>query len=74
MCMAIPMRLVEKNGEHGVVELGGLRQAVNLSLVDAVEVGQYVIVHAGFAIQTLDEEEARRTLETFAALAEAAAG
>ncbi|RKY05162.1 HypC/HybG/HupF family hydrogenase formation chaperone [Candidatus Poribacteria bacterium] len=68
MCVAIPMRVVEKEGDMGVVELGGVRRRVSLQLLDDVEVGDYVIVHAGFAIEKLDEETARETLELFESL------
>jgi hydrogenase expression/formation protein HypC len=53
----------------GIVELNGLRQTVNLSLVDAAEPGRYVIVHAGFAIETLDETHAHELIELFDQLA-----
>ena len=46
----------------GVIDYGGVRAEANISLVDAA-VGEYVIVHAGFAIEKLDEEDARKTLE-----------
>ncbi len=62
MCLAIPGRVVEKRGELARVDFGdGTLREVDVSLVE-VEVGQYVIVHAGFAIQVLDEEEARESL------------
>ncbi|MEM0358551.1 MAG: HypC/HybG/HupF family hydrogenase formation chaperone [Hadesarchaea archaeon] len=62
MCLAIPARVVEKKGELAKVDFGdGTLREVDISLVE-VEVGQYVIVHAGFAIQVLDEEEARESL------------
>jgi len=63
MCVAIPMRLVEKSDIIGVVELEGLKREVSLQLLDEVNVGEYLIVHAGFAIQKLDEDEALETLE-----------
>ncbi|MEM2865974.1 MAG: HypC/HybG/HupF family hydrogenase formation chaperone [Candidatus Hadarchaeales archaeon] len=62
MCLAIPGKVVEKKGELARVDFGdGTLREVDVSLVE-VEVGQYVIVHAGFAIQVLDEEEARESL------------
>jgi hydrogenase expression/formation protein HypC len=65
MCLAIPGRIVEREGDHAKVDFGaGTSRVVNISLVD-VEVGQYVIVHAGFAIQVLDQEEALRSLEVW---------
>jgi hydrogenase expression/formation protein HypC len=63
MCVAIPMKLAEKKDVVGFVEMEGLRQEVNLQLLDDAEVGDYVIVHAGFAIERLDESEAMETLE-----------
>lgn len=62
MCLGIPMRVIEKKETTGVVELGGVRHEANLQLVEEVEVGNYVIIHAGFAIRKLDEKEARKTL------------
>jgi hydrogenase expression/formation protein HypC len=63
MCLAIPMKVLEVNGDTGIVEVGGVRRTADLSLVKPVQVGQFVVVHAGFAISLLDEEEAARTLE-----------
>jgi len=62
MCVAIPMKLSKKNGSVGIVEMEGLRQEVNLQLLENVKVGDYVIVHAGFAIERLDESEAMETI------------
>jgi len=63
MCLAVPMRVVSVEGALGTVELGGAQQPVNLSLLADVKPGEYVIVHAGFALERLDETEARRTIE-----------
>lgn len=68
MCLGIPMRLIAVDGHTGTVETGGVRRAVRLDLTPKVSVGEYVIVHAGYAIQTLDEQAAT---ETLALLAEA---
>lgn len=66
MCLAVPMKIVEVRGNNkGVADLDGSRQVVDLSLVDDVCPGVYVIVHAGFAIETLDQEEADNTLALF---------
>jgi hydrogenase expression/formation protein HypC len=65
MCLAIPMQLIEVRGDRGVAETGGVRREVGLQLLDDAAVGEYVLVHAGFAIQKVDEEEARKTLELF---------
>ncbi|KAA0006824.1 MAG: HypC/HybG/HupF family hydrogenase formation chaperone [Thermoplasmata archaeon] len=64
MCLAIPGRIVKIEGEHAVVDYGGAIRKANISLIDA-KVGDYVIVHAGFAIQKLDEKEALETLKTW---------
>jgi len=67
MCLAIPARVVELPAEDmAIVELGGVRKEVSLALVDDVAVGDYVIVHVGFALSRLDPEEAAKTLELFA--------
>lgn len=62
MCLAIPMKVVEIDGEFGTVELGGVRRKAGLQLIEEVKIGDYVIVHAGFAIEKLDEDEAQETL------------
>ena len=61
MCLAIPGKVIEIYGDRAKVDYGGIVREANISLVD-VKVGDYVIVHAGFAIQTLDEEAAMETL------------
>ncbi len=72
MCLAIPTQVVELLENDGaVVELGGVRKEVSLALVDGVAVGDYVIVHVGFALSRLDPEEAAKTLALFAEMAEA---
>lgn len=63
MCVAIPMKLSEKKDGTGIVEMEGLRQEISLQLVDDAKVGDYLIVHAGFAIERLDESEAMETLD-----------
>lgn len=56
------MKLIENNGITGVAELGGIRKEIGLLLVENVAVGDYVIVHAGYAIQKLDEKAAQETI------------
>lgn len=67
MCLAIPARVIEV-GDHAQakVEVGGVVKSVNLSLVDDVAVGDYVILHVGFALSKLSPEEAELTLQLFA--------
>jgi len=68
MCLAIPARITTLHGETmATVEIGGVEREVSLALVDA-DVGDYVIVHVGIAISTLDENEAMKTLALFAEL------
>ncbi|MCK5733561.1 MAG: HypC/HybG/HupF family hydrogenase formation chaperone [Candidatus Latescibacteria bacterium] len=69
MCLAVPMRLVRRDENFGVAEVGGIEREIGLQLVDDVEIGDFVIVHAGFAIQKLDEEAAQETLALFEEMA-----
>ena len=62
MCLAVPLKLVQVDGEHGVVEMGGIRRKVNLSFVEGARPGDYMVVHAGFAITRMDEAQAAETL------------
>ncbi|MDD1704276.1 MAG: HypC/HybG/HupF family hydrogenase formation chaperone [Methanoregula sp.] len=65
MCVAVPAEVLEiKEGNIGLVDYGNLKQEVRLDLVD-VKVGEYVLVHVGFAIQRLSREEGLETLEIF---------
>jgi hydrogenase expression/formation protein HypC len=74
MCLAIPVRVVElRDGEMAVVDLDGIRKEISLALVDDVRIGDYVILHVGYALARLDPEEAERTLALFASAAGAAA-
>lgn len=62
MCLSVPMKVVEIRGEKGLAEIGGMSREVDLRFLPRVEVGDYIIVHAGFALQKLDQEEAEETL------------
>lgn len=65
MCLGIPARIVElREGEQAVAELGGVRQRISLALLPHTKVGDYVVVHVGYALTLLDPEEAQRTLAT----------
>jgi hydrogenase expression/formation protein HypC len=71
MCLAIPVRVVElREGDQAMVDVGGVRKEISLALVDGIAVGDYVILHVGYAIQKLDPEEAEKTLALFAELGE----
>lgn len=63
MCLAIPLALTEIKGAVGIVEMNGIKRRVILSLVDNPKVGDYIVVHAGFAITIMDKEEAEKTLQ-----------
>ncbi len=65
MCLAVPARIISVNGILGVIDLEGVRREVSLILCPEAAVGQYALVHAGFAISVIDEEEAQLSLETF---------
>jgi len=69
MCLAVPMRLVEIEGVRAVADLDGARHQVDVSLIDGVELEDYVIVHAGFAIEKLDRAEADERIALFDSLA-----
>ena len=72
MCLAIPARVVELlPGQQAVVDLSGVCKQVSIALVDDAQLGDYVIVHVGYAIGKIDPEEAERTLALFAELASA---
>ena len=67
MCLAIPGRIIEidQNKEHATIDYGeGTKRKANITLVD-VKIGDYVLVHAGFAIEVLSEKEAKETLDLF---------
>lgn len=69
MCLAIPAQVVElRDDDQAVVDLAGVRKLISLSLVENVVVGDYVIVHVGFALNKLDPAEAAETLALFNAL------
>ena len=73
MCLAIPAQVVElRAGDNAVVDLAGVRKEISLALVDNVALGDYVIVHVGYALNKLDPEEAAKTLALFAELGQQA--
>jgi hydrogenase expression/formation protein HypC len=69
MCLAIPAKVVELLADdQAVVEMEGVRKQISLALLDEIVVGDYVIVHVGFALSKVDPEEAEQTLAMFAQL------
>jgi hydrogenase expression/formation protein HypC len=69
MCLAVPGRVLEVEDRDGTkmaeVDFGGVRKSVCLEYIPDVQVGEYVVVHVGFAIQRLDEQSAMETLSNF---------
>ncbi len=70
MCLAIPAKVVVVDGLEGDVELSGITRRVSLQLVPEAKEGDYVLLHTGYAISLIDEEEARETLKMFRELGE----
>ena len=66
MCVAVPMKVLEIEENTALVELGGAQRRARLDIIDRnPQIGDYVIVHAGFAIRLIEEKEARETLKYF---------
>lgn len=73
MCLALPCRIVElRPGDLAMIDIAGVGKEISLALVENVVVGDYVIVHVGYALTRLDPEEAEKTLALFAELGDAA--
>ena len=71
MCLAVPAEIKSIEGSTATVDYGGVKRTANISLVEA-KVGDFVIVHAGYAIQVMDREEAEKTLDIFREMLEQA--
>ena len=68
MCLAVPLKLIEINGNEAVAESMGLRRQIRVDYLDSPKPGEYVMVHAGFAIERLPEEQALEDLGEWEAL------
>lgn len=68
MCLALPAKVVaiDRTNDTATVAIGEVKKEVSLALLDAVEVADYVLIHVGYALNTIDEEEAEETLRLFA--------
>lgn len=65
MCLAIPSKIVEITKEGlGIIDVDGVKRDCSLLMIDDPQIGDYVIVHAGFALHKIDEEEASKMLDT----------
>ncbi len=62
MCLAIPMKVEKIEGDSAIVSIGDVKRRVNISFVENVKKGDFLIIHAGFAIEKLDKKEALKTL------------
>jgi hydrogenase expression/formation protein HypC len=69
MCLAIPAQVVEKNGEKGFVNLGGSKKEIMFTFTPEVEEGDWVLIHTGFALNVISDEDAHETLKLFDELA-----
>lgn len=73
MCLAIPARVKSIEGVEAEVEVGGVSRKASIMLTPEAKVGDYVLLHTGYAINVIDEEEAEETLKLFEEIAEAEA-
>ena len=71
MCLAVPLKLIEIHGKEAIGDAMGVRRKLRVDFIDAPKVGDYVIVHAGFAIERLTEQQALEDLETWEELDDA---
>jgi len=63
MCLAVPAEVLEIKGSEAILDFGGVKRSANISFLDDVKIGDYVIVHVGFAIRKIDKEEAVESLK-----------
>ncbi|MBQ8076237.1 MAG: HypC/HybG/HupF family hydrogenase formation chaperone [Oscillospiraceae bacterium] len=71
MCLAVPLKITEINGKEATAESMGMRRKIRIDFIENPRVGDYVIVHAGFAIERLPEKQALEDLESWEELEEA---
>ena len=72
MCLAIPLKLISIDGNSAVGEAAGVQRAVRVDFIDQPKIGDHVIVHAGFAIERLTDEQAQASLDAWREVADAA--
>lgn len=70
MCLAVPLRIISIKGKMGIGELGRVKKKVSLMLLDKVKVGDYVLLHAGFAINKIETKEAEELLQLLREISE----
>lgn len=72
MCLALPAQVIRLlDSQRALVNLGGIEKEISIALLEQVNEGDYVILHVGYALTRLDEEEAKKTLKLFAEMQEA---
>jgi hydrogenase expression/formation protein HypC len=71
MCLAVPVKIMSIHGEEAVVDIGGVTRPVSIALTPEAKVGDYVLLHTGYAINVLNEEEAQETLSLLERMVEA---
>jgi hydrogenase expression/formation protein HypC len=74
MCLAVPMRIAEIENGTAICEVDGVRREASLMMLEDAQVGDYVLIHAGFAIEKIDPEEAVKTLAIFREVLDAGGG
>jgi len=72
MCLAVPLKIVSLSGKEALCEIGGVQRKIRLDFLEKAEVGDYVMAHAGFAIEKLEEAQARENLKLIMEVADAA--
>jgi len=71
MCLAVPYRIISKDGNKAIADVLGMKKEIDIRIIEDVEIDEYVLVHAGFAIQRVSQEDAKETLELLTELCEA---
>lgn len=66
MCLAIPAEVIAIEGDDAQVSVGGVKKRISLALVENIAVGDYVLIHVGYALNKISPEEAQKTLQLFA--------
>ncbi|MFA5400977.1 MAG: HypC/HybG/HupF family hydrogenase formation chaperone [Dehalococcoidia bacterium] len=74
MCLAVPVKITHIEGEQADVDIGGVSRKVSIALTPEAQIGDYVLLHTGYAINVLDEAEAKETLDILERLVAADGG
>ncbi len=70
MCLAVPYRIISKEGNKAIADVFGMKKEIDIRIIEDVDIDEYVLVHAGFAIQRVNQEDAKVTLELLTELCE----